>query len=63
MPDETGTEVTRSDAPSADDSPFGDAADDAAAAVPDEQVSVEETEQDGQGPDDPECKSPRTIYQ
>ena len=28
MPDETGTEMTRSDAPSADDSLFGDAADD-----------------------------------
>ena len=33
MPDETGTEATRSDAPSADESLFGDAADDAAAAV------------------------------
>jgi len=45
MPDETGTEVIRSDAPSADESLFGDAADGAAAAVPDEQVSAEETEQ------------------
>ena len=33
MPDETGTEATRSDAPSADESLFGDAADDAVAAV------------------------------
>ena len=31
MPDETGTEATRSDAPGADESLFGDKADDAAA--------------------------------
>ncbi len=48
MPDETGTETTRSDAPSADDSLFGDAADDPAAAPAEEQVSNEETEQDWQ---------------
>ena len=33
MPDEIGTETTRSDAPSADDSPFSDVAEDAAVAV------------------------------
>ena len=41
MPDETGTETSRSDAPGADESPIDDAADDTAAAVPDEQT-VEE---------------------
>ena len=48
MPDETGTEATRSDAPSADESLFGDAADDAAA---EEQDANEETAQDPQGAD------------
>ena len=38
MPDETGTEATRSDAPSVDESLFGDAADNAAAAVAEEQA-------------------------
>ena len=52
MPDETGTEATRSDAPSVDESLFGDTADDAAAAVAEEQDANEETEQDGQGSDD-----------
>ena len=49
MPDEVGTEATRSDAPSADESLFGDAADDAAA---EEQDANEETAQDPQGADD-----------
>ena len=48
MPDETGTETTRPDTPSADDSLFGDAADDPAAAPAEEQDSHEETERDGQ---------------
>ena len=52
MPDETGTETTRSDAPSADESLFGDAADDAAAAVADEQHANEEPAQDRQGSED-----------
>lgn len=52
MPDETGIETTRSDAPSAHDSPFADAAEDAAAAVAGEEDSKEETEQDPQGSDD-----------
>ncbi len=52
MPDETGTEATRSDAPSADESLFGDAADDTAAAVVEEQDANTETEQDPQGSDD-----------
>ena len=41
MPDENGTEVTRSDAPSADESLFGDAANDTEAAVADEQDADE----------------------
>ena len=49
MPDETGTETTRSDASSVDESLFGDAADDATAAVADEQDADEETAQDPQG--------------
>ena len=52
MPDETGTEATRSDAPSADESLFGDTSDDAAQAVAEEQDASEETEQDPQGSDD-----------
>ncbi len=51
MPDETGTETTRSDAPSTDDSPIGDAADDTEAAVADEQGADEGTAQDAQGAD------------
>ena len=52
MPDETGTETTRSDVPSAGDNLFGDAADDAAAAVADEQHANEEPAQDRQGSED-----------
>ena len=52
MPDETGTEATRSDAPSVDESLFGDAADNAAVAVAEEQDANEETEQDPQDADD-----------
>ena len=44
MPDEVGTETTRSDAPSADDSLFGDAADDTEATVADEQDAGDETD-------------------
>ena len=54
MPDEVGTEATRSDAPSADDSLFGDAADDTEAAVAEEQDADEESAQDPQGADDSE---------
>ena len=54
MPDDNGTEATRSDAPSADDSLFGDAAGPTAAPVVDEQDATKETEQDGQGSDDAE---------
>ena len=54
MPDEIGTETTRSDAPSVDESLFGNAADDAAAAVAEEQDANEETEQDPQDADDGE---------
>ena len=52
MTDETGTEPTRSDAPSADESLCGDTADDAATAVVEEEVSEGETPQDPQGSDD-----------
>ncbi len=52
MPDEVGMETTRSDVTSADESLFGDAADDAAAAVDQEEDSKGETTQDGQGSDD-----------
>ena len=45
MPDEVGTEATRSDAPSADESLFGDKANDAAAAV------VQEEDSDAAVPD------------
>ena len=41
MPDENGTEATRSDGPSVDESLFGEAADDTAAAVADEQDANE----------------------
>ena len=52
MADEVGMETTRSDAPSADESLFGDAADDAAAAVAEEQDADKETAQDPEGSDD-----------
>ena len=52
MPDETGTEASRSDAPSVDESLFGDAADDAAQAAAEEQDANEETAQDPQDADD-----------
>ena len=51
MPDETGTETTRSDAPGVDDSLFGDAAD-TSAAVAEEQDSAKETGQGQETPDD-----------
>ena len=54
MPDETGTQATRSDAPSADESLFGEAADDMEAAVADEEDANEEPSQDPQGADDAE---------
>ena len=54
MPDDNGMETTRSDAPSADDSLFGDAADDTEAAVADEQDANEEVAEDPQGSDDAE---------
>ena len=52
MPDETGTEATRSDAPGVDDSLFGDATDATPAAVADEQDSARESEQGQDGPAD-----------
>ena len=52
MPDETGTEATRSDAPSVDESLFGDAANDTAQAVADEQDANEETDREEKAPDD-----------
>ncbi len=52
MPEETGTETTRSDAPSADDSLFGDAADGTEAAVADARDAGQEGAQDPNGADD-----------
>ena len=52
MPDETSTETTPTDAPSANDSLFGDAADDTEAAVAEEQDVGGESAQDPQGADD-----------
>ena len=52
MPNETGMETTRSDAPSADGSLFGDASEAAAAAVVEEENPKGETKQDLQGSDD-----------
>ena len=52
MPDEVGTETTRSDDLSADESLFGDKADDAAAAAVEGEDSKGETAQDPQGSDD-----------
>ena len=54
MPEEVGTETTRPDAPSADDSPFVDAVDHTAAATIEQQVANGEREQDPQGSDDGE---------
>ena len=52
MPDETGTETSRSDAPGVDDSLFGDAPNDSPVAVAEEQDSTGETEQGREAPDD-----------
>ena len=52
MPDETGTVTTRLDAPSADESLFGDAASAASDAVVEEETPNGETRQDLQGSDD-----------
>ena len=55
MPDENGTDATRSDAPSASDALFGDAADkadDAPAAVVEKEDSKGDTEQGAQDVDD-----------
>ena len=54
MPDETGTDTTRSDARSADESLRGETADDAAAAVVEEEDSKCKTAQEPQGSDDSE---------
>ena len=57
MPDENGTEATRSDGPSVDDSLFGEAADDTAAAAVEEEDPKGETAQDGQSSGDAEEQS------
>ena len=51
MPDETGTETARSDAPGVDDSLFGDAPGDSQAGVAEEQVPTDETEPGEDTPD------------
>ena len=63
MLDDTGTETTRSDAPSVDESLFGGAADDAAQAVAEEQDANEETAQDPQDADDAgeQARSPEDL--
>ena len=52
MPEEIGTEAARSDAPSADETPIGDAADDKTAAAVDEQDSDAENAPEQQAADD-----------
>ena len=59
MPDEVGTGATRSDAPSADENLFGEAADDRVGPVVQEEDANEETAQDQQGADDSEEQTPR----
>ncbi len=54
MADETGRETARSDDPSAGESLFGDAVDDAAAAVSEEEESKGGNARDPQGPADAE---------
>ena len=66
MPDEKGTDTTRSDAASADESLFGDSTDDAAVeaveeevsndSVADEQADSRDAEQDSQGSGDAEAQ-------
>ena len=46
MPDENGTEATRSDAPSADESLFGEVADDTEAVVADGQDANEKSDRE-----------------
>ncbi|MYA49868.1 MAG: hypothetical protein F4185_07710 [Chloroflexi bacterium] len=58
MPDEIGTETARSDAPSADDSPFADVAGDATVAVVEEEHSHGEVAQEPQGSNDEEQTAP-----
>lgn len=54
MPEETGTATARSDAPSADDSPFADVVEDTAVAVTGEEDSSGEAAQEPQGSNDGE---------
>ena len=64
MPDEVGTEATRSDAPSVDDDLFGDAAlDDKAAVSVDEQNADGEAPEDAQGSDDTAVEAPQETQQ
>ena len=52
MPDENETEATRPDTPSAEDSIFGDAVNDAAAEAVEERETDEKAEKDSQDSDD-----------
>ncbi len=56
MPDEVGTEASRPDSVSVDDSLFGDMADDSGAAAVEEDDSEGKTAQDQQGSDDAESQ-------
>ena len=60
MPDEVGTEATRSEAPSADDSLFGEAPEDKAAATAESEAPNEEGSQDGQDSEDVENQDAST---
>ena len=57
MPDEIGTETARSDTPSADDSLFGETADDAAATAVAEEESKGGNARNPQGPADAEVEA------
>ena len=57
MPDETGTEISCSNALSAEDVLFGDDVDDAAAQAVEDEDPEGETEQDSEGPDDAEAQA------
>ena len=59
MPDENGTEATRSDAPSAEDSLFGDAAAGKQAAPVEGEDANGNDEQDPQGSDDAAAEAPQ----
>ena len=60
MPDEVGTEATRSDAPSVDDSLFGDAPDDTTVADPVAEDAAQDAPQHGQDTGDAGEETPQS---